>query len=219
MYPSSTNIVPELQTYFTKFLLTTQLNKSGIPHSVKICNTFLNKNSFIRLLFEDYWPKTSTTYRYLFREETSIGSWPAIIRDRAMIYPASAKYFMSDNDSTAVCNLNVFNLKDNYDLVLLDALLHFRLTDSTSLIVIDSTSVIEPTFTTSGDSTAVLIVNYNTLTRLSKLIFLYLNLEVNEDFSYFDNIVLISLPTEVLEATYEAYVLEKMFRFIADKGR
>jgi len=221
MYPSSTNIIPELQSYFQKFIITAELNKQGVPLGVQICNSFLNKNSFIRLLFDDDWPTTFTSYRYLYREISGPGSWPAIIRERAMIYPTSAKYYQSDSDSTAVCDLNVFNLKENCDIVLLDALLKLRLTDSTSLIVIDSTSVVDPIFTdsTSADTTAVLTVNYNTLTRFSKLIFLYLNLQVNNNTSYYNNRDLIALPTDVLESIYETYILEKMFRHIADRGR
>ena len=215
---NGTIIVPELQNYYTKFISRGQLNKNGISHSVRICESFMNKNSFIRLLFDDNWPNIYKSYRYLYRDDSNVGGWPTIIRERAMVYPLSTKYYDSD-DSTEVCNINAFNIEDN-DLVLLDALLKYRLTDSSSLIVIDSTSVIDPIFidSTSSDTTAVLTVNYNTLTRFSKLMFLYLNLEVNKDVSYYNNTDLIADHDSVLESTYESYVLEKMFVFIADRG-
>ena len=214
-----TIIVPELQNYYTKFISHGQLNKNQIPRSVRICESFMNKNSFLRLLFDDNWQKLYTSYRYLYREDSNIGGWPSIIRERTMIYPLSTKYYASDSDSTSVCNINAFVLTDN-DLVLLDALLHYRLTDATSLIVIDSSAVIDPIFidSTSADTTAVLTVNYERLSRFSKLVFLYLNLEVNKDVSYYDNLMLISDPNNVLESTYESYVLEKMFVYIADRG-
>jgi len=214
-----TIIVPELQNYYTKFISEGQLNKNGISHSVRICHSFMNKNSFLRLLFEDVWPKIYNSYRYLYRDDANNLGWPAIIRDRAMVYPLSSKYYKSDDDSTAVCNINAFNLSDN-DLVLLDALLKYRLTDATSLIVIDSTSVTDPIFidSTSADTTAVLTVNYERLSRFSKLVFQYLNLEVNQDISYYNNTTLIADKDSVLESTYESYVLEKMFVFIADRG-
>ncbi len=217
---SSAIVVGELQNYYTKFVTTGQLNKSQFPQSVRICESFLNKNSFIRLLFDESWPKYYTNYRYLYRSDENTLGWPSIIRDRVMVYPTAAKYYMSDDDSTAVCNINAFGILDN-DLVLLDALLKYRLTDSSSLIVIDSTSVTDPVFTdsTSADSTAVLIVNYEYLSEFSKLVFLYLNLEVNKDYSYYNNETLISSDTYVLRSTYESYVLEKMFRYVADRGR
>lgn len=214
-----TIVVPELQNYYTKFISSGQLNKSQIPRSVRICESFMSKNSFLRLLFDDNWPNIYKSYRYLYREDSNVGGWPSIVRERTMIYPLSTKYYSSDSDSTAVCNINAFTLSNN-DLILLDALLKYRLTDSTSLIVIDSSAVIDPIFidSTSSDTTAVLTVNYERLSRFSKLVFLYLNLEVNRDVSYYNNTDLISDPNSVLETTYESYVLEKMFLFVADRG-
>jgi len=214
-----TIVVPELQNYYTKFISRGTLNKNQIPRSVRICESFMSKNSFIRLLFDDDWPDIYKSYRYLYREDNNVGGWPSIIRERTMVYPLSTKYYASDSDSTAVCNINAFVLTNN-DLVLLDALLKYRLTDSTSLIVIDSTSVTDPIFidSTSADTTAVLTVNFNTLTRFSKLVFLFLNLEVNGDITLYNNTTLISDPDSVLESTYESYVLEKMFSFIAARG-
>jgi len=216
---NGTIVVPELQNYYTKFISSSQLNKNQISHSVRICESFMSKNSFLRLIFDDNWPNIYKSYRYLYRRDENVGGWPDIIKDRTMVYPTSTQYYSSDSDSTAICNINAFNLSNN-DLVLLDALLKFRLTDSTSLIVIDSTSVIDPIFidSTSSDTTAVLTVNYSKLSRFSKLVFLYLNLEVNKDISYYNDTTLISSSHSVLESTYESYVLEKMFVFIADKG-
>jgi len=217
---SSAIVVGELQNYYTKFLTTGTLNKSQFPQSIRICESFLNKNSFIKLLFSDSWNPYHTSYRYMFRNDSNILGWPSIVRDRVMVYPTAAKYYVSDDDSTAVCNINAFGILKN-DLVLLDALLKYRLTDATSLIVIDSTSVIDPVFTdsTSADSTATLIVNYNKLSELSKLIFIYLNLVVNQDVSYYNSESLISSSNDVLRSTYESYVLEKVFKFVADRGR
>jgi len=222
MYPSSTIVVPEFNHYFSKFLLGAKLNKAKYPSSVIFDNPVMvdNKQSFVRMLFDEGWPKEQKSYRYLYREETSLGCWPQVIIDRAMIYPTSAKYYVCDDDSTAVCNLNAFNLIDD-DLTVLDALLMNRTSDSTALILTDSTAIIHPILidATSSDSTAQLIVNFNKLTNLSKLVYIYLEFSIYQRYDYFNNETLISDPTKPLESCYEAFVMEKIFRYVADRGR
>jgi len=215
VYPSSTNVIGELQHYFTKFIIKSILNKSQIPSSTELCSdVYLNKNSFLRLLFDNKWEHNNITYNYLFREIEEKHCWPINIKDKAMIYPLSARYYVSDDNIK--CNKNIFLLQKN-DLTMLDALLYYRVHDSSSMIILDSTSNIDPIFKCS-DSTALLIINYKKLNNFQKLIFLYLNLKINKDVSYYNNTKLVSNPNNVLELLYEAYILEIYFKYIADSG-
>jgi len=189
----STKLVPELQWYFGTFLRSTILNKYKILYPAVLDCPCLNENrSFIRLLFDDNWPKTYTSYRYLYREETNKGSWPQQVKTRLCIYPNSGQCFLSDRDPPEADN-NLFNLQDD-DLLMLDKLLEYRCVDSTS--------------------TVTLTMDYNSLTtNLSKMIFLYLDLKLNNAYERYNNEVLISSESSVLECCYEVYLGENMFNF------
>jgi len=143
--------------------------------------------------------------------------WPSVVRDRMMIYANSAQYYnlyvspCVGEDSTA--KVNLFNLQSD-DIMMLDALLAYRM-DETGVTLIDSTST-SITDTTSG---TIIQVNYNGLsTKLSRLIYHYLNLMINQSYSAYDNTNLISDSSCLISSCYEAYVIEKMFQFMSDRG-
>jgi len=221
MYPSSTIVLPEFNHYFTKFILEATLNKSQYPSSIEFHDEVMvdNKQSFVRMLFDDHWPKLQTSYRHLYREETSFGCWPQQVIDRAMIYPTSAKYYVCDDDSTAVCNINPFNTSKN-DLTILDALLINRTQDSSALILLDSTAVIDPILIDSTSSEpSKLTVNFTKLSNLSKLVYVFLEYSIYKTFDHYNNEVLISDKHQPLESCYEGYVMEKIFRYVSERGR
>jgi len=221
MYPSSTIVLPEFNHYFSKFILEASLNKSQYPSSIEFHDEVMvdNKQSFVRMLFDDHWPKLQTSYRYMYREETSFGCWPQVIIDRAMIYPTSAKYYVCDDDSTAVCNVNAFALTKN-DLTVLDALLINRTQDSSALVLLDTTAVVDPILIDSTSSEpSKLTVNYKNLSSLSKLVYVYLEYSIYQTFDHFNNEEIISSKTSSLESCYEGYVLEKIFKYVSDRGR
>ena len=68
MLIDSTIVIPELEYWFYNFLLTSQLNLHQIP----LPSTYQNdiylgqKDSFIRLLFDDEWPTDLEDYNHLF---------------------------------------------------------------------------------------------------------------------------------------------------------
>ncbi len=80
--------------------------------------------------------------------------------------------------------------------------------DSTGITIVSSV-------TTSYDSTAnILYATYGNLsTDLSQLIFLYLDLEINGNFSNYNNTTLVS-SGDVLTTLYEFYVIDKYFDFM-----
>lgn len=193
-----TRVVPDLLYYINDFIINSIVNKDKIPFPSTIASTYLlDDKSFIRLLFDEGWPSSLTSYRYLFRIETDTSSIPETILRRMMLYPSSSTYYICDSDSTSVCNINVFNLQED-DFYMLDVLLQYRI-DSTSVTLID-------------------IIYDNLSTTLSKLIYIYLDFKINNNYSLFDNTTLISSDTEVLENFYESFIIDKMFIYFSNLG-
>jgi len=190
-----TKVVPDLLFYTEKFVLGSTANKSRIDFSGTFNIDYLGENkSFIRLLFDENYDQT--TYRYLYREELDKNSIPGNIFRRMKVY-SSSKYYVCDSDSTSVCNINIFNLQPK-DLEMLDNLLHYR---------IDSTSV------------NLIQIVYNSLnTRLSKLIYCYLNFKINSDYSIFDSPNPISESLDVLESFYEAFISDLIFVYLSNSN-
>jgi len=201
---ASTILVPELQYWFHQFVLESNLNRSETPSPTTLESVYLPQKSFIELLFNENYRYHD--YKYKYKSDTNKYGWPYVVRNRLMVYPVSAKYYVIDefNDTTSV---NFFNLQA-HDFVMLNALAFYR-TDSTSLTIITNTSQVK-----FDDSTGVLYANINTLnTNLSKLIFLYLDLKIYHRYSNYDTITLIA--STLLESLFEAYVLENMYNYIS----
>lgn len=191
----NSNVVAELLYYSEQVILNSSINKDKIPFTSSLTTLYLQSNSFIRLLFDESWPTSLTTYRYLHRLETDTLSIPDIIRRRMMVYPTSSKYYVCDSDDFDICNVNVFNLQDD-DITLLNKLLEYRI-DSTSVTLID--------------------IEYESLeTNLSKLIYIYLNFKINDDYLLFDNSTLISSNDNVLENFYESFISDLIFKYLTE---
>lgn len=200
---TSYSLVPELQHWYNIFVLGSEVNKDLIPPPVDIAETYMPENSFIEMLFNDNYSQSSYEYRYL--EETNVGCIPRLAWDRLKIYPGSSQYLRLDADGE-----NIFNLQSD-DFALLDTLLAFRngANDSTSLMIVDSTSA-------SFDSTAIILyASYEFLsTELSQMIYLYLVLETLDDFSLYNNDLLIS-GIEMVDVCYETYLIDKYYAFMS----
>lgn len=68
------------------------------------------------------------------------------------------------------------------------------------------------------DSTSVSIVgiDYDTLsTSLSKLIYIFLDLRINQSYTHYNTPDLISSPGQVLENLYEAFIIEQIFDYVS----
>lgn len=205
MVLSSTKLVPELAYWFDNFVTNSVVNKNQVPSPVSIPQIYLPQKSFIELLFNEDYPYTE--YNYLYTEHSCGYNMPYIARNRLFIYPGSAKYLDCDETGT-----NSFVLKQ-HDFVLLDALLAYRI-DSTNVTIVDSTSV-ELIDTTAG---IILKARYGLLgTELSKLIYLYLDLKIYNNYSHYDNNLIVS-SGKLLESSYEVYVLDKIYKVISTRG-
>ena len=199
---SSTKLIPELQYYFSEFVVNSSINRYGVNISSSIPTIYLQNKSFIELLLNENYSYDS--YNYLYNENTNRYSWPEVVKKRLLIYPTSAKYYECTNN---INGENLFNIQSE-DLVLLDALLAYRI-DSTSVnIITDSTAIV---FIDN-----ILYANYDDLiSGLSKLIFLYLDLKIYERYTNYNNKILIS--NSLLEYCYETFVLDKMFDIVSSK--
>ena len=205
---SSFSLVPELQHYFHQFVIGSQVNKEIVPPPTDIDEKYIPTTSFIDMLFDDNYSKSNYEYKYI--EQTNIGCIPRSAIARLQIYPGSWKYLTLDDSGD-----NVFALKP-HDFVLLDALLAFRngANDSTSLLFVDSSSI---SFVMDTTGIYTLYANYNALsTKLSKLIYLYLRLEVLHDFSLYNNDLIVSCGT-LLETCFEAYLVDKYFDYMTNR--
>lgn len=193
----STRLVPEFQHYVAEYVHGSILNRTLILAPSDIPHIYLDEDkSFIKLLFSDNWAPYDHNYRYLYRlsDRTAI---PQEVLLRLMIYPSSSQYYLCDSDSTSICNVNLYNLQSD-DLMMLDKLLEYRL---------DSTS------------TDIIGIDYSTLsTNLSKLIYIFLDLKINHNFSLYNTPYLISDPGQLLENSYEAFIIEQIFRYVSNRN-
>lgn len=203
---TSYTLVPELQHWFHIFVLNSDINRNLIPPPTNITDSYMPTTSFIEMLFNDSYSENS--YEYTYVTETNMGCIPRMAYTRLQIYPGSWQYLTLDPTGD-----NVFDLQED-DITLLDSLLMFRngYNDSTSFLFMDSTSTFVAYDATS--ETYVLATNYNILsTELSKMIYLYLRLQILGDFSFYDNNFKISTGG-LLQCCYEAYLLDAYFNFM-----
>ena len=210
----STIVVPELELWANRFVLGSSVNKYEVPYPVYDLTHCYPEGSFISMLFDDNYPHDF--YDYLYAEKEDRLSWPWVVRQRLLIYPRSAKY-MVINTTTGE---NLFLLQQD-DFTMLDALLAFRMAedstaiDSTSVILIDDSSSSVSVVYDSTTGETIITASLDTLnTELSKLIFVFLDLCLNENTSNYDTTTPISTD-HALQTLYELYVLDKYFDIVS----
>ena len=207
---SNTSLVPEFQHYFHDFVLRSTVNKNQIPMPVDIDPMFLTSQSVVELLCNNTFPYSS--YYYLY-QNSSIGLWPVLTRQRLMVYPSS-KYLVPGTTGD-----NIFNLQAD-DFSMLDILLRYR-HDSTSVILIDTTA--DSTALIIIDSTAGILtvtgnVNTSLHTPLSKLIFLYLDLHINGNYLGYYNMSTIISDCSMLATCFELKLIDDYFDFMSSRS-
>lgn len=193
---SSVKFVPELNFYFGEFVKNTRLNKYQMKSPSSFSESIITPKSFIELLFNNSWPQLYTDYIYHYRQETSQSAWASTIKDRINLYSNSSQYYVlaNSNENLDSTSSNIFLLQQD-DIMMLDELLKYRLDKTITL-----------------DSTAVLTTN------LSTMIYLYLDLKVNNNYQVYNNTNLIADPSIILEVSFESYLIENMFNYISGKG-
>ncbi len=194
----------DLQYWYNKFLIESDLNKYNIPHPATVDEEILEQKSFIEMLLNEAYSENS--YRYRYRRITDRASWPQSVLQRMMIQPTLAEYFVADSDDANICEINLYALQSD-DLRLLDRLLEYRLycnNDGTAVVITD-------------------IVYDDLITNLSKMIYIYLDLKLNDSYSRYDETAghdsyLLSGSADLLECMYETYLVENVFDHIVEKG-
>jgi len=149
--------------------------------------------SFIEMLF-------STTfnyddYEYMFKN-VEASTFQKNIRDRLLLSSSLIKCYICASEQDYTDNLilyNIFNISDD-DLLLLDKLYEYR-TDSTC-------DISEITYTLLS-------------TKLSKLIYIYLDLVLNNNYTYLNAETIISSNENNLENLFELYVINEAHKIIS----
>ena len=197
MFPFTAVLCPELQYYFSNFVLNSDINAEQVLSPAEIDPIYYQPNrSFIRLLFDDQWGDSTSdsTYTYLYRVIPRSQIPPRIMLRFGICNPTISEFMITDFDST--CIINQFMLQP-HDLWLLNLLLEYR---STGVCDISS-------------------VNYNTLiTTLSKLIYIYLDFKINNSLEHFNTEIPLSSPSDLLSNCYELYVANQVFSVISGMG-
>lgn len=211
----STIVVPELQLWANRFVMTSSVNKYEVPYPLYDLTHCYPEGSFISMLFDDNYPHNFYEHLYALKEDRL--SWPWVVRQRLLIYPRSAKYEII-NTTTGT---NLFLLQQD-DFTMLDGLLAFRVdtydstaSDSTSVVLIDdSSAAVSIVFDSTSDITTITASLATLNTELSKLIFVYLDLCINQNTSNYDGLTPISTD-HALQTLYELYVLDKYFEVVS----
>lgn len=191
-------VVMDLQYWFNRLSISKELNEYAAPYPpIKFDDDeWLIRGSFIQLLFDDDYPYS--TYYTTFRVVTDLTSLPDSFKRRAMIYAGNIHIYRGcdSTDSGCVdCNSNGLFPLSSTSRTLLNGILQYRM---------DSTAAAQ--LTLSG-------VTYSTLTStLDKLMYLFLDLKVNQNYSRYNNLTLLTNDTSTtLEKLYEIYVIEQFF--------
>ncbi len=188
------SICVDLDYWVNKVILKFTLNKNYIKKPIYTDKSNFINNSFISLLFNEEFDNDS--YIYLYSEVIDKESWNQNYKSRLMLFPNTSGLFKPSNTNTEF-DFNIFDLKSD-DLSLLDILLSYK----------------------NNNTVDISIINFEALTtKLSKLIYFYLDLKLNNNYSnYVFNIESESLGFKnLLEDFYELFLSDLIFKKISDK--
>ncbi len=183
--------VPELDYFFHEYWKTRgEFSIHEIPIPVILSDiSIIKPGSFIELLFSENF--SEDTYRYLFLKRL-ISSFSRPIRERLLVTKALQPYMCETTVSDSSGTINIFSL-ENDDILLLNHLLGYRV----------------------GETVDLSSTDYNSLsTNLSKMIYLYLDLVVNGNYTDINSETPMSDSTSVLEVLYEIYLVNETYKRI-----
>ena len=178
---------PELDHYFLKYWwYNKDIYKANIIYpEIELKEKIIKSNSFFALLFDNIYSENNYVYTF---SEISILDFSRQIRERIRVGGTTIKYYSSDIDSS----LDYFGINGEIKN-LLDILLEYRLTNTCNLNSI----------------------NYENLEKnLSKMIYQYLDLMINNNTDYFDTVNVFCNPNNILETMFETYILNESHKKI-----
>lgn len=215
MTVANTQLIPEFQYYFNQFVKTSIVNKYQIPLPVEVDESFIPEGTVVELLCNENY--SHEDYTYWYKNEDRSQCWPTLTRQRLMIYPGPQYMVPANEDDEGAVNL--FNLQKD-DLMMLDALLAYR-HDSTSVVIVDATTVIDATAdVVVTDATTGITYVYATLdslnTPLSKEIYLYLQFKIYQNYELYNTDTIIS-DCSLLATCFELKLIDDYFQFMTDR--
>ena len=216
MIVANSQLIPEFQYYFNQFVKTSIVNKYEIPIPVEVDESFIAKDTVVGLLCNEDYPYDY--YKYYYKNESRVLCWPTLTRQRLMIYPGSQYMVPAEEGESGATNF--FSLQPD-DIMMLDALLAYR-QDSTSVIMVDSTTVIDSTADyVITDATTGITYVYATLgsldTPLSKEIYLYLQFKINSNYELYNTDTIIS-DCSLLATCFEFKLIDMYFQFMTNRA-
>lgn len=191
--------VPELNYWANKILLSSKISDNFLQFPVKLSSTkWKSENSILSLLFNTFY--TSNFYIKFFKRIPFKKLNDIILSSRLSLFINDIDIYAVDSDeysSFFTTNDNPENLFeiDSEEEILLDKVLQFK-TDSTSVV----------------DISTITYGNLNSA--LSKMIFLYLNHELNNDYSLYNNeqSTFTNTNSKILHILYEKWLIDYFYR-------
>ncbi|MCK5019530.1 MAG: hypothetical protein KAS32_20895 [Candidatus Peribacteraceae bacterium] len=179
--------VPELDNAFSEYWTNNgEIVIHNMPMPELEDSVPINTNSFIHLLFSNSF--SALEYTYLFEEQAKT-YFSKPIRERLGFSSSLIKAYTSTDDSGGI---NLYNLTTE-ELNMVDNLFYYRTDGTSNFSAVDYTGL-------ESD--------------LSKLIYIYLDFMVNEDFSRLNDSSLISSSDNILHTFFEIYVTNEAHKLM-----
>lgn len=188
----------------------------------------LTTYSFIDLLFNEKW--NGTKFSYMYSEVTDRSQWPKNILRHAMLYPKSARLFVPNTAGTN----NIFGITGT-DVSLLYDIHKYKTGSSPYLadgyildgyfedkpVIFSKADYFEDGYLVEGytESSDYLKSKYNfdNLTELGKLMYIYLDFMANKRTEKIDWNSPIAKTGNLLTVFYEAYIMQLIFDYYKDE--
>jgi len=214
MIIANSQLIPEFQYWFSKFVKTSLVNKYEIPIPVEVDPAFIPTGTVVELLCNEHYPYDD--YTYLYKNEDRKQCWPTLTAQRLNIYPGSQYLIPTDSTSEGT---NVFNLQP-HDFLMLDVLLAYR-HDSTAVVLIDATATIDATsvevITDATTGITYVYASLDTLnTSLSQEIFLYLQFHLYDNWELYNTPGIIS-DCSLLATCFEFKLIDDYFLYMTNR--
>ncbi len=187
----SKEFIPDIQYFGSNLFLKSLVGKDILPFSL-ISKNLVDSLSFINLCTNSEFNGSEYLYKYSLQPKSL---YPLELKNRLFLSPIVEYYSLSESGE------NFFNLQE-VDIELLNAMLYYRLSNNIQLVEGVTNKFESGTLTATFDSLS---------TRISKLIFLYLDMKVNQNLENYNNLDLISDEDSLLECILEFYVIDEFF--------
>jgi hypothetical protein len=193
------NFIPELNYWIYNRYFESPVNEYHFNFPVELSQeNWSVDDSVLNLLFNESF--TASSYRYMFNNISFQSITCSSLRMRLSAYRGNLNIYVIPDISIITNLTNALELTIE-ELELCDILLNYRISttnDSSSIVVV----------TDELDS-----LDYNNLTSsFSKLIYIYLQVMINDDMTLYDNTTPIANTNRLIELIYEKFILDSCFR-------